>query len=214
MGPTWGPPGSCRPPIGPMLAPWTLLSGYRSWFSDIRVANFTEEYEDGGDENAANANAQTVLPEEKDEKLGSYQSSIPEERENDSLSTSSTVLNVIGPDEEPVSPPISYSEPIDRPNPNQSKWKGHGIAGYIEWCHPTNGSNTGDIHFIQIGTVACFNSIVHISCCCVHENVLWSMDWLERLLMSPSEVAASWLPARRVSRFLWQPPDEYSCIDT
>ena len=27
MGPTWGPPGSCRPQIGPMLAPWTLLSG-------------------------------------------------------------------------------------------------------------------------------------------------------------------------------------------
>ena len=29
MGPTWGPPGSCRPQMGPMLAPWTLLSG---WF--------------------------------------------------------------------------------------------------------------------------------------------------------------------------------------
>ena len=27
MGPTWGPPGSCRPEMGPMLAPWTLLSG-------------------------------------------------------------------------------------------------------------------------------------------------------------------------------------------
>ena len=27
MGPTWGPPGSCRPQLGPMLAPWTLLSG-------------------------------------------------------------------------------------------------------------------------------------------------------------------------------------------
>ena len=26
-GPTWGPPGSCRPQMGPMLAPWTLLSG-------------------------------------------------------------------------------------------------------------------------------------------------------------------------------------------
>ena len=25
--PTWGPPGSCRPQIGPTLAPWTLLSG-------------------------------------------------------------------------------------------------------------------------------------------------------------------------------------------
>ena len=28
MGPTWGPSGSCRPQMGPMLAPWTLLSGY------------------------------------------------------------------------------------------------------------------------------------------------------------------------------------------
>ena len=27
MGPTRGPPGSCRPQMGPMWAPWTLLSG-------------------------------------------------------------------------------------------------------------------------------------------------------------------------------------------
>ena len=27
MGPTWGQPGFCRPQMGPMLAPWTLLSG-------------------------------------------------------------------------------------------------------------------------------------------------------------------------------------------
>ena len=27
MGPAWGPLGSCRPQMGPMLAPWTLLSG-------------------------------------------------------------------------------------------------------------------------------------------------------------------------------------------
>ena len=27
MGPTWDPPGSCRPQVGPMLTPWTLLSG-------------------------------------------------------------------------------------------------------------------------------------------------------------------------------------------
>ena len=26
MGPTWGPPGPCRPHMGPILAPWTLLS--------------------------------------------------------------------------------------------------------------------------------------------------------------------------------------------
>ena len=40
MGPTWGPPGSCRPQMVPMLAPWTLLSGkvrdvcceYKVWF--------------------------------------------------------------------------------------------------------------------------------------------------------------------------------------
>ena len=28
MWPTWGPPGSCRPQMGPMLAPRTLLSGF------------------------------------------------------------------------------------------------------------------------------------------------------------------------------------------
>ena len=27
MGPTWGPHGSCRPQMDPMLAPWTFLSG-------------------------------------------------------------------------------------------------------------------------------------------------------------------------------------------
>ena len=27
MGPTWGPPGSCRPQVGPTRAPLTLLSG-------------------------------------------------------------------------------------------------------------------------------------------------------------------------------------------
>ena len=30
MGPTWGPPGSCRPQMDPILAPWTLLSGFLS----------------------------------------------------------------------------------------------------------------------------------------------------------------------------------------
>ena len=29
MWPTWGPPGPCRPQVGPALAPWTLLSGTR-----------------------------------------------------------------------------------------------------------------------------------------------------------------------------------------
>ena len=27
MGQTWGPPGTCQPQVGPMLAPWTLQSG-------------------------------------------------------------------------------------------------------------------------------------------------------------------------------------------
>ena len=27
MGPTWGPSGADRTQVGPMLAPWTLLSG-------------------------------------------------------------------------------------------------------------------------------------------------------------------------------------------
>ena len=27
IGPTWDPPGACRTQLGPMLAPWTLLSG-------------------------------------------------------------------------------------------------------------------------------------------------------------------------------------------
>ena len=37
MGPTWGPPGSCRPQMGPMLAPWTLLSGTISLASSLLV---------------------------------------------------------------------------------------------------------------------------------------------------------------------------------
>ena len=31
MGSTWGPPGSCRPQMDPMLAPWILLSGVSSY---------------------------------------------------------------------------------------------------------------------------------------------------------------------------------------
>ena len=27
VGPSWGPPGSCQPQMGPMLTPWTLLAG-------------------------------------------------------------------------------------------------------------------------------------------------------------------------------------------
>ena len=35
MGPIWGPLGSCRPQMGPMLTPWTLLSGSVSEKSQI-----------------------------------------------------------------------------------------------------------------------------------------------------------------------------------
>ena len=45
MGPTWGPPGSCRPQMGPMLAPWTLLSGEIKFMStsyEIVLMNVTE----------------------------------------------------------------------------------------------------------------------------------------------------------------------------
>ena len=34
MGPTLGPSGSCRPQMGPMLGPWTLLSGYYTNMTD------------------------------------------------------------------------------------------------------------------------------------------------------------------------------------
>ena len=40
MGPTWDPPGTCRPQMGPMLAPWTLLSGmhYHWWKWSAKVS--------------------------------------------------------------------------------------------------------------------------------------------------------------------------------
>ena len=37
MGQTWGPPGSWRPKMGPMLTPWTLLSGPFS-LSDVSIS--------------------------------------------------------------------------------------------------------------------------------------------------------------------------------
>ena len=40
-GPTWGPPGSCRPQKGPMLASWSLLSGNycnNFWISALPLA--------------------------------------------------------------------------------------------------------------------------------------------------------------------------------
>ena len=52
MGPTWGPPGSCGPQMGLMLAPWTLLSGvhftfqtcqflFMNWAHTENLLNFT-----------------------------------------------------------------------------------------------------------------------------------------------------------------------------
>ena len=37
MRPTWGPPGSCRSQMGPMLAPWTCYLGWyhREWVSSL-----------------------------------------------------------------------------------------------------------------------------------------------------------------------------------
>ena len=41
MGPTWGPPGSCRPQVGPMQASWTLLSGtFKIMTTPPRVNDF------------------------------------------------------------------------------------------------------------------------------------------------------------------------------
>ena len=36
MGPTLGPPGSCRPQMSPMLAPWTLLSGLAGYIDSFK----------------------------------------------------------------------------------------------------------------------------------------------------------------------------------
>ena len=36
MGPTWGPSGADRTQMGPMLAPWTLLSGWL-WYGSLLV---------------------------------------------------------------------------------------------------------------------------------------------------------------------------------
>ena len=52
MGPTWGPPGSCRSQMGPMLAPWTFLSGrllvlliershYQCWSRSLKPPDHT-----------------------------------------------------------------------------------------------------------------------------------------------------------------------------
>ena len=35
MGPTWGPPWAGRPQVGPMLAPWALLSGIHAYWVEL-----------------------------------------------------------------------------------------------------------------------------------------------------------------------------------
>ena len=42
MEPTWNPPGSCRPQMGPMLAPWTLLSGDVQFLSGFRLSALSD----------------------------------------------------------------------------------------------------------------------------------------------------------------------------
>ena len=44
MGPTWGPPGSCRPQMDPMLAPWTLLSGTVFSYAAIQALGEPDVY--------------------------------------------------------------------------------------------------------------------------------------------------------------------------
>ena len=40
MGPPWGPPGSCRPQMGPMLAPWNLQSGSPLYHNLRKLSHF------------------------------------------------------------------------------------------------------------------------------------------------------------------------------
>ena len=40
--PPWSPPGSCRPQVGPVLAPWTLLSG--KFVSDVQTYSHVQCY--------------------------------------------------------------------------------------------------------------------------------------------------------------------------
>ena len=43
MGPTWGPPGADRTLVGPMLAPWTLLSGLLLWVISGAILVFPQK---------------------------------------------------------------------------------------------------------------------------------------------------------------------------
>ena len=42
MGPTWRPPGSCRPQMGPILVPWTLLSGKGSYLPNASLLSMSD----------------------------------------------------------------------------------------------------------------------------------------------------------------------------
>ena len=44
MGPTWGPAGSCRPQMGPIMAPWTLLLGVLARVSAAVTKNPMQSY--------------------------------------------------------------------------------------------------------------------------------------------------------------------------
>ena len=40
MGPSWDPPGEDRTQVGPMLAPWTLLSMMITWFNEVYLLHW------------------------------------------------------------------------------------------------------------------------------------------------------------------------------
>ena len=44
MGPIWDPPGSCGPQVGPMLAPWTLLSGWSVLVSWCQICHHRQQW--------------------------------------------------------------------------------------------------------------------------------------------------------------------------
>ena len=48
IGPTWGPPRSCRPQMGPMLGPWTLLSGKQWPPGDVLCPALWDRTDDSG----------------------------------------------------------------------------------------------------------------------------------------------------------------------
>ena len=64
MGLTWGPPGSCRPQMGPMLAPWTWLSGWwpQSMTTDIRNSLWCTSTGDWGGSYEANFLRSVIFP--------------------------------------------------------------------------------------------------------------------------------------------------------